>query len=431
MGQNNAIRIQFQPRETILNPQNNDRQDLAFTGYLKVGDTVDIIDVDSLGNIISVLADNLTVLNIIPNQAVVLSAAVDTTSATDTPQIRVQPIDDVQEAIDRLYRRKLSGPIAFERVEPVLDQRLDTPVNGQAKYLVADVSHIRAGDKIDIIADEGTAIDQATVLAVDPNADDSNNKASITLDTSVDVTGAFTNPLVVVTNITTQSAIERVQERVDQIDKPVENEDLNTLNGPGDGSFTCYEMVNLFLEKSSKLLLDGSRMKLGTAGDRGELSHGATNALLEFTSMIMGLDGNKTNMVITSGAGVAVAVSGNFNSGYTVTVSNNAGAATAKDIADAINAHVEARRIVQAIYGGDGLGLPATLITTPLAGGLENGVGDYAELEQVFENLNTATGFKFISFHIRPNEQNRMNKPPKDDEEMVADYREAHVNADR
>jgi hypothetical protein len=79
--------------------------------------------------------------------------------------------------------------------------------------------------------------------------------------------------------------------------------------------------------------------------------------------------------------------------------------------------------LVQVQYGGDGTGVVSTFGATSLAGGADNGTGDYAELPQVFENLIAQTGYKWISFHIRPSERNRMKIPPTNSEELVIDYR--------
>jgi hypothetical protein len=113
-----------------------------------------------------------------------------------------------------------------------------------------------------------------------------------------------------------------------------------------------------------------------------------------------------------------------------VTVNDNGGTATAKDIANAINADVVAKRLVQVQYNLDGLGL---FVATSglLAGGLDDGTGDYAELEQIFGNNISGTGFKWVAFHIRPNERNRMDEPPEDDEDIAIDYRKATENVNR
>lgn len=425
MGQTNAKRVQFQPRETILNPKDDDTQDLAFTGYLQIGDTVDIIDEDAVGNIVSVLADDLTVLGIDPNTSVLLDATVDTTAATGTPKIRVQSIDDAQEAMDRLFRRKISGDVEFILRQDILAQSLDDPSIGKATYDIANAAFWRAGDLVDIIADEGLVASDIVIDSVNVNADAASNTSTIVTTTSVD-TSSVTNPFFLNKTITAQKAILRNQERIDGVDQPIENEDM----GVGDKKITAFESSTLFVEGSSKLLLDGRRMKLGTKGTLATLSQGSGDSELIFTSQVLGTAGNRTKMQVQSGAGFTISVSGNFTSGHTIVINDNGGAATSKEIADALNADATVKKLILAQFGGNGSGVVATFGPTNLASGADDGTGDYAELEQVFENAISGTGFKWVSLHIRPNERNRLNSPPDDDEELVIDYRKAADNVD-
>lgn len=426
MGQMNLERSQFEGRVTVTVPANDDKQIVNFTGYFDIGDLVDVIEVDGDGNILSTIADNATVIAIDPDTSMTLDSVVNTTGLTGTPQIRAQNIDDGHQAIDRLYRRKFQGNVAFVLRQNILAQRLNTPTAGKTRYFVEDVSFIRAGDIFDLLADEGLIASNVTVDTVTPNADATNNRAAVDI-TSLHDTSGFTNPFLLARSITVQQAVQRNQERIDEIDRPIENEYL----GIGDSNKTVFETANLFVLGSSKLSMDGTRKRLGTAGTRGTLSSGAGNSQMIFDAMILGLKGNDTKARVQAGAGLTVSVTGGFNIGYTVTVNNNGGAATALDIAGAINADATAKRIMTARYGGTGLGLAATFGPTNLAGGLDNGTGDYAELEQVYENLVANTGYKWLSFHIRINEPNRLNKPPKDDEEMVVDYRRPSENVNR
>lgn len=428
MGQLNLIRTQFEPRVTVTTPANDDVQTVDFVGYFQIGDLVDVVEVDEHDNILNVISDNRTVQSIDPDTLeLVLDQVVDTTGLTGTPQIRCQNIDDGQEAIDRLYRRKISGDIEFIRSEPILATELNAPVAGQTLFRVADIEHFRVGDTLDILADEGIISSNVTITSLTPQADDTNNYSYVAVNAVVD-TSTYTNPYILAKDITIQDAIERLQEDIDQIDKPIENEYI----GLGNGKYPAFYTDNLFVEGSTKLLIDGKRMLLGTAGTRATYSTATGDASeLNFTSLILGLDGNKTKIAVASGAGLTVAVTGNFSSGYTITVNDNGGAATSQDIADAINADTEANKIVQAQYGGDGTGVVAAFAAQSLTGGLDDGTGDYAEIEQVYRNNISGTGFKIVSFHIRPNERNRMNDVPQDDEELVVDYRFALVNVDR
>ena len=423
MGQLDLVRTQFEARVPITTPQNDDKQLVNFTGYFDINDVVDVIEVDADDNILNVLADNLTVLAIDPDLSVTLSAVVNTTGLTGTPKIRAQSIDDGEAAIDRLYRRKFQGNVQFIVREPILASSLNTPSAGQTRMFVGDIRFIRAGDFFDVLADQGLVASNVAVLAANSNADAVNNRAAVDLNALVDLTG-FTNPVLVSRSVTVQQAIERNQQAIDQIDRPVENEDL----AAADSNRTVWPAVNLFVPGSTRLFLDGVRKRLGSAGTRAALSSGAGNSQMIFTSLILGLAGNLTKIAVQAGAGLTVSVTGNFTTGFTITVNNNGGAATAKDIADAVNANATAQRLVLAQWGGTGLGIAGTFVATVLTGGLGNGTGDYAELEQVYNNFIVNTGYKWVSFHIRPNEVNRLNKPPKSDEELQIDYRRPSVN---
>ena len=438
MGQTNLIRTQFIARENLTSLISDDRHTLAFTGYYQIGDVVDVIDVDPAGNILSVLADNLTILAIDPNVAVTLSAVVDTSVAVGTPQLVCQIIDDGQAAVDRLYRRSnISAPsVTFDEREPILAQRLNTPIPGQTTYYVADTSFWRAGDLADILAIEGLVASNTTIVSVNPNADAANNRSTIVISTVVD-TSTFTTPFLLNKTITAQSAIMRNQERIDGIDTPIENEDMHVLNGLAEGTLTAYETQNLFVQNGSKLMIDGRRLKKGTPGTRAGLVQGTGNSQLTFTSMLLGLLGNEVEVRVQAGAGLTIGITKTFSvtgagnlaaSLYRVTINDNGGAATALDIATALNADATVKRIVQVVYGGTGLGVVVAFGPTALAGGLDNGTGDYAELEQIYENLVSATGFKWCSLHIRRNEVNRLRRPPQVDEELIIDYRKATEN---
>lgn len=445
MGQKNLRRTQFIPRVTVLDPKSDDKQDVDFTGYFEINDVVDVIDVDANGNIISTLADNLTILAIVPGQAVTLSASVDTSAATGTPMIRCQQIDDGQEAIDRLYRRRLKGDIQFVLKQDILAQELNTPSAGQTRFEVDDVSFFRAGDTVDILADEGIVNDAVTILSVSPNADDTNNRATIVIDELAD-TSTFTSPIILNTSITIQEAIERNQARIDEIDRPVENEDMHTLNGVGESTLTVFETVNLFKSATSKVYLDGSKRKLGTAGTRAAATQISGAGSITFTAMILGVLGNEIEIEIVNAAGLTVTVTKTFKESaggivsaatqYLIQVNNNSGVATVKDIADAINADSVAKRIVQAKWNGNATDTYDAIAAFPLTGGLDDGTGDYAELEQIKYLKNgilsiVNTGYKWISFHIRPGEQNRMDHPPEQDEEVEVEYRRPSENIDR
>jgi len=444
MGQTWLGRTHFQARMVIQNPKNDDKQDVEDICFFELGDKVDIIDEDANGNITSVLANNATIMAISPGNAsqkfIVLDVVVDTTAAVGTPKVRVQEIDDGQSAIERLFCRRLRGPIAFDLWQDIILSTANEPIAGQTTLDIADASLWRVGDVVDLLADEGIIISDAVVTAVNVNADAANNTSTIVVNTVVD-TSTYTNPFVLNKTINISDAIRRNQERIDGIDQPIENE----LMGIGNAVRVAWESVGLFVESSSKFWLDGRRGRLGTAGTRAAHTEGAGTSQLTITSMLLGLLGNFVKVEVVNAPGLAVTTSEIFKSSstaivppteYLIQVNSNSGAATAQEIADAINADAVAKTLIQVQYGGGGVGADGSGVVTPfgpvnLAGGLDDGTGDYAELEQIFENSIIGTGFKWVSQHIRPDERNRYDEPPNDDEEICIDYRKAIENVDR
>jgi hypothetical protein len=262
------------------------------------------------------------------------------------------------------------------------------------------------------------------VVSVNELADEANNRSEIVINSATLDTTGLTNPRFQLV-MSVCSGLNRLRSDIDLIDKPVENEDLDTPNC----SLTAFEADRLFKSGTSKLYLDGRKLRLGTAGSRAAVTVGAGNSALLYTSMILGTDGNKTDVSVTAGAGLTVTVSGNFTTGYVVDVTDNGGAATSAQIAAAINADANSKRIVQVRYGGTGAGVVAPFVATPLTGGLNNGTGDYAELPQVIENQISLTGYKWVSLWILPGDRNRLNSPPRNSEELSMDYRTILYNA--
>jgi hypothetical protein len=436
MGQTWMKRLHFKAREECTNPQNSAQQEVALTCFFEIGDVVDVVDVDVNGNVTAVLADNLTVLGKVVDQEISLSAVVDTTAAVGTPMIINQTIDDGQAALERAFCRPIvPGESQFVLTQAILDKSLNDPSAGKTKYDIADSSFWRAGDLTDIYDDDGLVGSDFVIDSVNINADDTLNKATIVINSVQDV-DLLKNPFLLNKTITVQKAVLRNQERIDEIDRPTKND----YWGVGDGALTCFKTSNLFVAQSSDLFFDGRKQTLGLAGTRATLTQDTGNAQLIYTSMILGLLGNEVEVEVQAGAGFTITVvkdfkvsgSGSFtNAQYLIQINDNGGAATSQEIADALNADAEVQRIIQVQYGGDGTGVPAVFGPTNLAGGLDDGTGDYAEVEQIFENAIATTGFKYMSWHIRPNERNRMPEPPADDEDIIFGYARAHDNVDR
>lgn len=418
--QPNLERTYFRAQEEITTLINSAVQNVAFTGYYEIGDTVDIIDVGPDGCRISILGTR-TIVDIVKDQALIFDSAIDTSTATGAPYAFVRNIDDGQEAVDRLYHKVNLGQ-KCEVTEPIVAQALNSPVGGKTTYQVADVGMFRAGDSVSIVGDEGL-VGNSTIDSVETRADESGNR-SVVIITSVLDTSTFTNPLIK-SLVPICTVVERLRSDIDKIDEPIENELLDNA----DCLNVAFETDNLFRAGSTQLYLDGVKLRLGTVGTRATLTQGAGNAALTFHSMILGTAGNLTKVGVVAGAGLTVSVSGNFTAGYTVTVNDNGGAATAAQIANAINTSATAKRLVQAIYGGDGSGVVAAFAATNLASGANDGIGDYAEVPQVYNNAISGTGYKWVTLWVLPDDRRRLNKPPRNSEELTINYRKIMYNA--
>jgi hypothetical protein len=446
MGQSNSKRIHYEYMEPATPNFNGLVHTVSCTKHFRVGDVVDFVDVDANGNIISVIAENENLVAVVQDQYVISGSGIATGGITGTLHIRPQPIDDVKEALDRLYCDPITGPGQFNRIEPLISGEYlqNYPSGGQTLLCVDDTSFFSVGDTVYIYDNEGFDMGTYNILAVDVNADDSNFRSGIVIDGVPAVHTASPNVFIQNTSITSESAIKYLQAIQDEIDKPVENEDL----GVGNGTDCAFETNALFVQDSSKLFIDGRRLKKGTAGTRADHTEGVGNAELTFDSLLLGVLGNEIEVQIVSGAGLAVTVTKSYSASssaiipgqtqYLIQVEDSSGAATATQIASAINNDPAARRLVQVrTSGGDGSGTVSTFGPTNLTGGADDGDGDYAEIEQIIVNdkvddeQNINTGYKWISLHMRPNERNRLSEPPADDEELCIDYRQARSNVDR
>lgn len=441
MGQPDLKRTQFKPCELITSSANSDRQELAFTAYFKKGDVVDVIAKDANGcQVGAALATGLTITAIEQDTALNLSAAIDTSSPPAGSvgyYFVAKAIDDGQNAVDRLYRCYSNASSSnIEICAPIIDGdnvELDTPIAGQSKHYVSDVTCLRAGDAIQLTCDSGL-VGTANIVSVSIEGDENNNASFVILDDNLDTSGE-TGCKICTTSLTISDLFDRIKENIDKIDQPCENEFV----GLGNCLDTVFDADANYIAGSSKLLLDGNRKRIGTPGTRATHSEGAGNAQLDFTSMILGRLGNEIEVEVVNAAGLAVTVTKAFSydedtdsfaaSQYLIQVNSNSGAATAQQIADAINADADAQRLVQVQYGGDGTGVVTPFGPTALTGGLDDGTGDYAELAPIVDNEITLTGKKWMSFWILPTDANRMLCPPEDSEELVVDYRKALTNA--
>jgi hypothetical protein len=418
--QPNLERTYFRPQEEITSLVDSTIHSVAFTGYYEIGDTIDIIDVGPDGCRISLLGTR-TLVAFEKDQSLIFDTTIDTSTATGTPYAFARNIDDGQEAVDRLYHKVNEGQ-SCEIVVPIVAQALNQPVAGKTTYQVDDVGALRAGDSITVIADEGL-VSAAVIDSIDTRADESGNRSIVVITTVVD-TSTFTNPKIQ-TKLPICIVVERLRSDIDKIDLPVENENLDTP----DCLRTAFETDYLYRAGSSKLYMDGVRLKLGTTGTRASLVQGAGNSALTYTAMILGIAGNATKVAVLAGAGFTISISGSFSVGFTISINDNGGAATSAQIAAALNADAVAKRLVQVVYGGTGAGVVAPFAATNLASGADDGSGDYAELPQIYNNVISATGYKWVSMWVIPADRKRMNKPPRNSEELWIDYRRIMYNA--
>lgn len=422
MGQPDARRLQFNAIQALTSAANDDRQTLTQTAYIKVGDVLEFWDGDS-ALCLRTFIGTRTVTAVNPDNSIYLDSAIDLTVVTDTALIRNRTIDDVKEALDRLFLQGFEADDYLIQWNPSITAcEVDTPVVGQSTQSVADASCFYPGDSWALVSDEGLA-GTGTVVASDFTL----NK--VTIDDSIDC-GALTNPVLINTSVDLKTQLLRIKQALDEVGTPIQ-EALDD----GDCDNTAFEVSQKFIQDSSNLYLDGVRKRKGTAGTRAALTNGAGNAQLLLTSLVLGLDGNDIDFeMLDPGApssALSVTVTGTYDAAdrkISVSLETDGGSAlisTAEEVADAINAHASAKRLVLVRFGGDGSGVQAALAATPLAGGLNNGTGDYAELEQVFNNLITATGYRWVSLHIRPNEPNRLSSPPRESEELDIAYSQA------
>lgn len=105
------------------------------------------------------------------------------------------------------------------------------------------------------------------------------------------------------------------------------------------------------------------------------LDTGAGNAAFTLVSLASGVPGNSISRVVvvpaTAAAPLTVSVSGSVITINLATVAAGAASSTAKQVADAINAHPAASLLVQAGLPGtsNGSGVVAAAVSAPLAGG--------------------------------------------------------------
>lgn len=421
MGQPNAKRLQYSAKHALTSTVNDDRHTLSNTHFLKVGDEIEFWDENASG-CLETLIGVRTVTAVCPDEAVVVDSAIDMSSLSGSACIRNRSLDDVQAAMDRLYDCGFEAEdFLLQFAAPITASATDSPIVGQSEQTVSDATCWAAGDSWQIIDDNGLQ-GSGTVIGIDASTNE------VILDTSIDAFGTLSNPKLLNTSVDLKTQLVRLKSLIDQVGSPICEELLD-----GDCDNTAFYASQTFVQNSSQLYLDGVRKRKGACGTLASLVNDTVNAEITFTSLVLGTDGNDIDIEFVDPAAasqaLAVTVSGSYDGAdrkISVSLATDAGlviTSTAQEVADAINADADAKRLVRAIYGGDGTGVQSALAATPLAGGLNDGDGDYCEL-QVLDN-NALGGYGILSFHIRPNEGNRMSCPPQESEELDLCYSKA------
>ena len=414
MPQSDALRLQLSACRELTSSIDSVRQTLTNTGYFKIGDVVDIYDKDSAG-CLGTSQGTRTINGICPNEAIVFDSTFDTSSFTGTPTICNRSLQNLQDAHDRWAECHVHAQnrLIWPAVSITAHQQ-DTPIVGQMTVtLPSDAICFDTGDSYQVICDSGIVI-SGTVVSNDLGLNE------IILDDSADLTSE-TNCKLVGTSLTEMQLFSRLKSSITSVRK------YGHHCGVGNCNQTVFKLSEVFVQDSLEVHADAGWLKRGTCGTLADDTQGAGNSEVTFTSRILNTNGNSVQWEYIAGAGApVVTVTGDFPT-FTVTITgDSAGTATAQDVADAINASAAAELIGYAIYGGDGTGVLTPFAATALTGGLNDATYDFCELEQVVNNVVTASGYRYFAMNIRDEtEPNRWQSPPRDSEEMSCSYNAA------
>lgn len=421
MPQPDAKRIQFLACRDLTSAVNDDIQTLTNTGLFRDGDTVEFWDKDANGCLATSLGTR-TLTSVCTNAAIVLDSPIDLTTVTGQAVVCNKTLKNAQVALNRLYEQYAQPQNQPYLICPgITATELDVPSIGQARHTITEGADCyEPGDEVDIICDEGLAVDGATVVSVDIG------NSKVVIDDNTDLS-SFNNCKLCNKTLTVDLAIKRIKNAFTA--QPIDGE----LIGVGDCKNVAFKTANIFVANSTHPHLDGVRLTRGSCGTRASLTNGAGNAEITVTSMILELDGNSVQLKLTdpaaSSSPLSVSVTGDYpNFLIDVSLATDGGGAiisTAQQVVDAINADADVQRIMQAQFGGDGTGVQAALAATNLTGGLADATGDYCEVELAANNLIAGTGYQWIIFRIDTDDDNRFDEPPDNTEDILIDYRKA------
>lgn len=418
----NSKRIQFSCIQDLTSSTDDDYQTLTDTSLIKVGDVLEFWDRNAAG-CLDTLIGTRTVTGVCKDAAITLDSTIDLTTVTGTAAIRNRNIWNMEDAVKRLYQCGMQAKdYKIQWEAPISSCNIDTPIIGQSEQFVSDASCWETGDSWAIISDEGLA-GTGTVVSTDLVTND------VTIDDSIDCSG-LTNPKLVNTSLDLKEQLLRLKQAIDEINAPRCEKLLD-----GDCNNTVFYSSQTFKQNSSSTFMGGNRKRLGSScGTRASLVNDVTDAEITFTSLVLGLDGNDISIEFVDPGGttpLSVALTGTYDGAdrvITVTLETVAAAivSTAQEVADLLNADAATKRLVQAIWGGDGSGVQSALVPTPMAGGLDDATSDtdYCEIQIIDNNVATG-GYGIISFNIRPDEIKRLQCPARENEELDICYAKA------
>lgn len=213
MGQPNANRLQYEHIQPLTSSLNDDRQTIANTGCLEIGDILEFWDRDGNG-CLETLIGTRTLTGICPNEAITLDSTIDLTVVSGTAVIRNRSIDDIGQALGR-YCAKIYQSDDYRLVwaPAILASETDTPSGGQSRHEVEDSTCFEAGDLWQIISDEGLA-GSGTVVSTDDAQD------LVVIDDSIDAFGTLTNPKLINTSVTLKTHLLRIKDAIANSGKP-------------------------------------------------------------------------------------------------------------------------------------------------------------------------------------------------------------------
>lgn len=253
----NLERIYYEAKSEITSRLDSTRQEMFFTGYFRIGDMVDIVDMDNYGNIISIMGSGI-VITFEKDAALILDTSVDTSNPTGKPWAMVNSIANGQKAIDRLYST-VQSITECELQEPILSQL--SPVS----YQVNDIGIFRVGDLGRIIHSAGSS-DLFTVMDK-IHTGGLNNSGEIVIDSPIDIS-TFINPRFQII-VTICGEIMNLKDEVESLNNFIADDNFKAISvGTEDGTLNGTQRVFVNTVKN-QILAASDRVEHITYADFG------------------------------------------------------------------------------------------------------------------------------------------------------------------